>query len=439
MDSGFSSLRQEENSEVAAIKMSAACRDLKSVFMFLVYDSTIAVIPRKKIDISFTDLLAGAISCSRLTEAKTLEDSINSAWPSAAEISPFLSVRSGFDATLQALNLPEGSEVLVSALTIRDMERIILKHGLVPVPVDLDTRRLEMETASLEAAVSDRTIAILVAHLFGSRMNMDPIVGFARAHSLWLFEDCAQAFTGRDYQGDPRSDVCMFSFGPIKTATALGGGLLFFLDEGLRRKVQTVQNTFPRQSQSKFLKRVIKYAFISCLLRRPVYGVFVAFCKLLGSHHEKILGKSVRGFSGSDFFSQIRQRPSRALLALLARRLELFDPTLIEERRRVGKMVMNRLPDENLIGRNASDHSFWVFPILSEDPDGLVRFLWGRGFDATRGQSSMVVVDSPYGEAGRPPNTTKAYGKLLYLPVSGELGDGDMDRLLEALREFPSQ
>lgn len=394
------------------------------------------MIPRKKIDIGFSDLAAAAVFCLWRTDAKTLEDRINSAWPSRQRIAPFLSVRSGFDATLQALGLQEGSEVLVSALTIRDMEKIILKHGLVPVPVDLDTRRLDLDFASLEAAITGKTKAILIAHLFGSRMCMDNIVGFARVHGLVLFEDCAQSFIGPGYQGDPRSDVRMFSFGPIKTATALGGGLFHFREDALREKAEAIQAGWTRQGQSKFLKRIIKYGFISCIGRRPAYRIFVALCGSLGTDHEKFLGRSVRGFAGTDLFSQIRQRPSRALLSLLARRLQRFDPARIDERRRAAKAVMDRLPDENLLGKDANDHSYWVFPILSEDADYFVKFLWSRGFDATRGQSSMVVVDSPCADAKKPDKVIAAYAKLLYLPVSIDLCDGDATRLLDALREF---
>lgn len=394
------------------------------------------MIPRKKIDIGFPDLAAAAVSCLLGGEAGALEDRINSAWPSEVRIVPFLSVRSGFDATLEALRLPPGSEVLVSALTIRDMERIILEHGLVPVPVDLDMTRLDVEISSLAEAVTERTKAVLIAHLFGSRMRMDPIVDFARARGLLVFEDCAQAFVGRGYQGDPRCDVRMFSFGPIKTATALGGGLFFFRDSALRESTEAIQYGWARKGQFDFLKRVLKYGLISCLGSRFAYRAFVVVCGWLGTDHEQVLGKSVRGFAGSDLFPQIRRRPSRALLALLARRLERFDPRRIEKRRLTANALMDRLPEGNRLGNDAYEHSHWVFPILSEEPDRLVKFLWARGFDGTRGQSSLVVVACPNADARKPVKAIEAYGKLLYLPVSGDLCGADAVRILDALGEF---
>ena len=394
------------------------------------------MIPRKKIDIGASDLAAAAVSCLAGGDADALVDRINAAWPSGGRIVPFLSVRSGFDATLEALRLPPGSEVLVSALTIRDMERILREHGLVPVPVDVDMQRLDVDASSLAAAATDKTKAVLIAHLFGSRMRMDPIIEFARALGLLVFEDCAQAYVGPGYQGDPRSDVRMFSFGPIKTATALGGGLLFFRDSGLREKAGAIQDGWARQGQFQFLKRIFKYALICCLGSRPAYRVFVALCGWLGTDHETVLGKSVRGFAGSDLFPQIRRRPSRALLALIARRLGRFDPGRIEGRRRAASALMDQLPEGSRLGKDAHEHSHWVFPILAGDPDRLVKFLWARGFDGTRGQSSLVVVGSTDAATSKPVKATDAYGRLLYLPDPGNLCGADAARLLDALREF---
>ena len=393
------------------------------------------MIPRKKIDISFSDLVAGAAFCLRSPDARTLEVQLDAVWPSRERIIPFLSVRSGFDATLGALNFPKGSEILVSALTIRDMEKIILEHGLVPVPIDVDPNRLDLDYASLESACTEKTKAILIAHLFGSRMRMDPIVGFARTRDFILFEDCAQAFIGSEYQGDPRSDVRMFSFGPIKTATALGGGQFFFRDPALREKVEAIQDAWPRRSQLNFLKRILKYAVISGILRCPYYGIFVACCRFLGTNHEKFIAKNVRGFAGSNFFSQIRQRPSLALVALMGRRLKRFDPARIAARRSFAEAFLARLPDGNIFGKEANNHSFWVFPASSNDPDRLVCFLWKRGFDATRGQSSMVVI----GGSKKPPEAIKAYEKLLYLPVHSEVGARDIEKLLKAVEEFENR
>lgn len=106
-------------------------------------------------------------------------------------MAPFLSVRTAFDLYLKALDLPRGSLVVCSALTIPDMVTIFEEHGLVPVPVDLDPETLAPEPGALEAEVArcggggggggaasggeqqqkQRVRAIYVAHVFGAQVG----------------------------------------------------------------------------------------------------------------------------------------------------------------------------------------------------------------------------------------------------------------------------
>ena len=136
------------------------------------------------------------------------------------------SVRSGLDLLLGALDEEPGGEVIVSAVTHPDMVRLIEGHGLRAVPLDLVPSTLEPRIELLEAALSPRTRAVMVAQLFGGRFDLSPIAAFARRHGLLLIEDCAQAFRGPEDTGDPLADVSMFSFGSIKTTTAVGGAVL---------------------------------------------------------------------------------------------------------------------------------------------------------------------------------------------------------------------
>jgi len=174
------------------------------------------MLPRGTPDLSWKDLLAGLAYCVRLDSNEQAQKAVEACWPDQATFA-CLSVRSGFDLVLQALALPAGSEIIVSAITIPHMFEIIERHGLVVVPIDLDEYDLSIDLQALERAVTPRTKAILIAHLFGSQMPLDEIVAFAKHHNLLLFEDCAQAYNGSKQCGHPDSDVRMLSFGPIKT------------------------------------------------------------------------------------------------------------------------------------------------------------------------------------------------------------------------------
>src|SRR5690242_955169 len=102
------------------------------------------MIPRQQIDIGWSDLTFALAACLRPHDAARLADQIDSQWQAGGTSLTTLSVRSGFDAVLTALDWPPHSEVLVSAATIRDMPRILVEHQLSVVPVDLDMSTLSV-------------------------------------------------------------------------------------------------------------------------------------------------------------------------------------------------------------------------------------------------------------------------------------------------------
>jgi dTDP-4-amino-4,6-dideoxygalactose transaminase len=394
------------------------------------------MIPRKRLDIGWTDLLRGIGFCLGSTDLEKAERTLQGAWPGGDASLACLSVRSGFDALLQVLDFPGGSEILVSALTIRDMPRIVQEHGLVPVPVDLDVRELAVRRESLDRAVTPRTKAILVAHLFGSRMPLDPVIRFAEEHGLLVIEDCAQAFAGPETLGDPRSDVALFSFGSIKTTTALGGGILCFRDPALLDRVRRHQSAWPVRSRWHFLSKIAKYALLILLSCRPVYSLFIALCRISGIDHDRLISEKVRGFPGDQFFQQIRHRPSAALLSLLAHRIRTFDPRTIERRTAIANHAIEQMPLLPRPGDRAAAHTHWVFPVLDESPDEILPPLWKKGFDATRGASSLHVVEPPADRPDLDPvEARQAFQRLLYLPVYSGVSRRSVERLAAALRE----
>jgi dTDP-4-amino-4,6-dideoxygalactose transaminase len=338
------------------------------------------------------------------------------------------------------LDFPRGSEVLVSAITIRDMTRILEEHGLVPVPVDLDMRALVVDPESLTRAVTPRSRGILVAHLFGSRVPLEPVLSAAREHGLFVIEDCAQAYCADPYRGHPECDVSLFSFGPIKTATALAGGLITFRDRYLRDRVAERQALWPVQGRGRFLTRTCKYSFLKLLSYRPVFTLFYQVCRMAGASHDVIVSGSVRGFAGPGFFGRIRQSPSFPLLALLARRLKRCDRTGIEERSALARVAIGLLPAVERPGDQAPWHTHWVFPIQEDEPELLISSLWARGFDATRGASSLWVVDPPEGRPEMEPSQARrAFARLLYLPVHPGLRRRDVKRLARSIQEIKAR
>lgn len=393
------------------------------------------MIPRKRIDIGWADLASGMIACAAPGHPADAAARVESAWHTARGNLACLSVRSGFDALLSVLQLPTGSEVLVSAVTIRDMTRIVETHGLVAVPVDIDIPTLAISRAALERAVSPRTRMLLVAHLYGSRMPMRDIVDFCHKHNILLIEDCAQAYTGDGWRGDVSSDACLFSFGPIKTATALGGAVMTFRDTALRDRVRAYMSDWPVQRRVLYFARLLKYALFVLLGYGPCYTLFVYLLRLLHIDRERVLATSVRGFTGHEFFAQIRRRPSVPLLSLLRRRIAQGVQSSVARRCARARHLAELLPALERPGTLASWHSHWVFPVMHARVNSLIAHLQTRGCDATRGASSMDVVAATQGDV-RATKAANAYAMLCYLPVHEGVSANDIEHIAAAVREF---
>jgi dTDP-4-amino-4,6-dideoxygalactose transaminase len=127
---------------------------------------------RKRFDIGWLDMLDGGLGCLACWDRAGAQQAVERLWSSEGDALACLSVRTGWDLLLSAADFPPGSEVLMSAVTIPDMAQIIEHHGLTPVPLDLDPETMLPSPEQIEAAVTLRTKAVLVAHLFGTSSSL---------------------------------------------------------------------------------------------------------------------------------------------------------------------------------------------------------------------------------------------------------------------------
>lgn len=388
---------------------------------------------RKRFDISERDLLWAAGQCLRAADPQQQARRLAQCWGSG-EILATLSVRSGFDLLWSALELPPGSEVIMSGLTIPDMPRIVREHGLVPVGVDVDPGSLSCRTEDVQQRIGPRTQAVVVAHLFGGRCDLAELSALCRERGLLLIEDCAQAWTGRSGQSDPRCGVSMFSFGPIKTNTALAGGVFEVRDPDLLERMRSLQQRWPVWSNQAFLKRILKYAALRRVATRPGMWMLDRAARMGGSTHDTIVARAARGFPGPDFFRKIRRQPAPALLDLICRKLEKYDPARIDAREARGWELARRLSARLPVpGIAAQRPTFWVLTVLADDPQSLVRRLWKEGFDATRCCSLRPVGEQDL------PLAQRMLDHLVYLPFDPAIPPAELDRMVRIVLESPVQ
>ena len=369
--------------------------------------------PRKTIDIGYTDLFRGlgyTVLARQEDDDRFDSDDANFVC---------LSVRSGFDTLLGTVNFDPGSEVLFSELNIPDMERITRANGFVPVSVALNDYSWAVDGKAIEANLTPQTKMIVVSHLFGRRDCIREISAIAQRHNILLVEDCAQSFRHPCSFGDTTTDISMYSFGPIKTCSCLGGAILRINNPALAKKFATAHLQLARQTNIEFAKRIGKYIFLKIFEQPFVFKLFYRSIEKFGRDPDAVIANLARGFSSSDFFKRIRRRPSTSLKALLTHRLENYDFDMLHHRAELGHQLSGLLsPSIPLPGcsGHVSDH-YWVFPILSRNPTELVRRLIGHGFDATQKNSLSVLGNSkPIKTAGN-----EFLQQVVFLPLDNRM------------------
>lgn len=140
-----------------------------------------------------------------------------------------IGVASGLDAltmSLMVLDLPAKSEIIVPSNTYIATVLSILHSGHTPVLSEPDLATYNIDPQRIEDAITSKTRAIMVVHLYGKPCDMDPIMDICKRHNLFLIEDCAQAH-GAEYKGKrvgSFGDMAAFSFYPTKNLGCLGDG-----------------------------------------------------------------------------------------------------------------------------------------------------------------------------------------------------------------------
>lgn len=392
---------------------------------------------RTPLRIGWRDLAYGLYKCLVPDQRQTLQAQVEADWSAKGDALACFSVRSGFDLLLQALRLPAGSEVLFSALNIKAMPKIAVRHGLVPVPVDLDIELMAPVPASMKKAITPRTRAIVVAHLFGTRLDLDPVIALAKEHNLLLIEDCAQAFDGHAYTGHQDADVAMFSFGSLKTATALGGALVKVRDPGLRDRMRAIEARYPVQSDRKYAARVLKFAGLKVITSPLVFGALARLFRLLQRDYEEPVTDAVRGVAKLGTSEQLRRRPSAALLAVLYRRLRTWPAQGLDSRVRTGKMLLEMIDGYAVYpARRNPIHSFWVFPVVVENPKAIMQAMRNAGFDAADLRKSAAIAPPEDRPELDPITAREVLSHLLILPCYPEMPRAELAREAELFKHL---
>ena len=148
------------------------------------------------------------------------------------------------ETVIEAMGFAEGSEVITTPFTFASTTYAIARNGMVPVFCDVNPVDYTMDVTEIEALITDKTVAIVSAHVYGNMCDDDAIMTISKKYGLKVICDATHAF-GASYKGRNAGALCdasMFGFHAIKVFNTIEGGAVCCHDDTLVSKLNDYKN-----------------------------------------------------------------------------------------------------------------------------------------------------------------------------------------------------
>ena len=296
----------------------------------------------------------------------------------------------------EALGIGAGDEVITTPFTFVSTAECIAQRGARPVFVDIDPRTHNLDPAHLEGAITPQTRAIMPVHLYGHPADMDLILEIARRHDLWVIEDAAQAHLAQ-YRGrvvGTLGDIACYSFYPAKNLGAYGdGGMAVTNDEGLAYQVRLLRD---HGRTEKYVHEILGHG------------------ERLDALQAAILGAKLPHLSAWN----ARRR------AIAARYRQLLADLPLD------------LPADSA----DCEPVYHLFVVRTPQRDALRQHLKSRDISTGIHYPLPLHLQPAFAHlgysAGDFPETERAAGEVLSLPIYPELTDDQLEQITDTVRDF---
>jgi perosamine synthetase len=308
------------------------------------------------------------------------------------------------DIAIAALGLGPGDEVILPSFTIISCAAAVVRAGAIPVLVDCEPDTWNTTAERIAAQITSRTKAIMIVHIYGLPVDMDPVLDLARRWRLKVIEDAAEMH-GQTYRGRPCGsfgEISAFSFYPNKLVTTGEGGIVLTDDAVLAERCRALRNLC-FQPGKRFVHQELGWNF----------------------------------------------RMSNLQAAVGVAQLERLDE-FVARKRRMGEAYLEQLADlgglQLPIARTPyAENIFWVFGVVLEDSvpfdaGEAMRRLAARGI-GTRPFFWPLHEQPVFRRMGQfadevHPNAERLARRGFYLPSGLALADGQIEQVVTAMREI---
>lgn len=308
-------------------------------------------------------------------------------------------------ASLAALGIGPGDEVVSTPYTFIATNTSILEQGATPVFADIQYDTLNIDPESIAEKITDKTKAIMCVHYGGNPCDMDEIRKIGRDYNLPIIEDSAHAL-GSKYKGKyigSMGDICTFSFQVVKIATCGDGGIIATTNEELYNN----------------LKKYIWYGVDRETKKTNIIDPLPESIDILGFKYNMNDITATIGIVGIEHFDIPFKR--RKEIGVRYRR-ELAD---------CKKIHLLHYPSENT-------PNYQIFPIHVENRLEFAKFMRKHGI--------MVNVNNRrndrykiFGVLNDLPVTKKVDNDTILIPLHADLTDSNVDKILDTIHKYDNQ
>lgn len=310
-----------------------------------------------------------------------------------------IGVGNGTDAlhlALRAVGVGHGDEVICPAFTFVATAGAAALTGATPIFADIDPATFNLDPKSVEAAITPRTKAIVVVHLYGHAADMDAMLEVANRHGLALIEDCAQS-TGAEWKGRKTGTIghlgC-FSFFPSKNLGGIGdGGMVLTNDDGLAEKVRMLRG---HGSKVKYFHEMVGTNSRLDEIQAAALRVKLKYVDEWNARRQAIAAAYSQGLAGTGV------RP----------------PAIAE----------------------GATHVFHQYTVRTDSRDALLKHLHENGVGAVIYYPVCLHLQQAFEHRGigrgSLPHSEKAQDEVLSLPMFPELTDEQVATILGAVKSF---
>lgn len=316
-------------------------------------------------------------------------------WAKYCDVKYCISCGNGLNALeliLKAYSFPLNSEIIVAANTYIATILAISNNGYHPILVEPEQNKYTIDPNQIEKAITDKTKAILITHLYGFSCDMSRVNKIAKKYNLKVIEDCAQAhgMVYKNKKSGALGDAAGFSFYPSKNLGALGdAGAITTDDKDLADKIRKLRN----------------------------YGM---------------------SFKNTFEFKGINSRMDEIQAAILIEKMKDLDNEN-NKRKEIAKVYIDSIKNAKITLPKFEENAVWhVFPIHCDNRNDLKQYLYNHGIETAIHYPIPPHKQRAYIEYKEKnfPNTEWIYNTELSLPCNSLLTENELKYIIQIINNW---